>query len=45
MSNTEIEIWEAIFDRAIAIASRTAETKDAVVSHFLKSLGEAKLAS
>lgn len=45
MSITEIEIWDALFGRAIAIASRTAQTKDMVVSHFLKLLGDAKLVS
>ena len=45
MSSIEIEIWDAIFGRAIAIASKTAQTKDPVVSHFLKLLGEAKLVS
>jgi hypothetical protein len=45
MSSFEIEIWDAIFGRAIAIASKTAQTKDVVVSHFLKLLSEAKLVS
>ena len=45
MSSVEIEVWDAIFGRAIAIASKTAQTTDIVVSHFLKLLGEAKLVS
>lgn len=45
MSSIEIEKWDAIFDRAIVVASKTAQTKDIVVSHFLKLLGEAKLVS
>lgn len=45
MSSTEIEMWDSVFDTAIAVASRTALTKDIVVSHFLKLLGEVKLVS
>lgn len=45
MSTIEIEMWNTIFGRAIAIASKTAQTADIVVSHFLKLLGEAKLVS
>ena len=43
MSSTEIEMWEVIFGKAIAIASRTAQTKATVLSHFLELLGEEKL--
>lgn len=45
MSSPEIEIWEAIFHRAIAIALRATQTKHAVLSHFLKLLSEVKLVS
>ena len=45
MSSIETEIWDAIFGRAIAMASNTAQTTDIVVSHFFKLLGEAKLVS
>jgi hypothetical protein len=45
LSSTEIEIWDTVFDRAIAMALRTTLTKDIVVSHFLKLLGEVKLVS
>ena len=43
MFSIEIEIWDTVFGQAIAIASKTAWTKDIVVSHFLKLLDEAKL--
>jgi hypothetical protein len=41
----EGEMWDAIFGRAIAIASKTAQTTDIVVSHFFKLLSEAKFVS
>jgi hypothetical protein len=45
MSSIETEMWDAIIGRAIAIASKTAQTTDTVVSLFLKLLSEAKFVS